>query len=326
MSTAVERVRECYKTVTTVFGAGGTMYTGGHRGADYRSYDGEAIIAWDDMVIESIDYGTGLGPSLGVRCLNAGGYAGWAHVKGIQGGVGTRIPYGGTLAFTAGWGDAHGTLWTGPHIHTTRGFESAYNCSVGIRPLVDPVPAINAAKAGTAGGGSTPLEDDMNADQDARLKNIEAILVGTGPSIDDPTWMAGGGSIMGRIQNLSAHLFGGGPSTSDPKYMGAPGTVYALLKSPVHRVIPDPNDPTKNVSVQISQIQDNADTNTMVRTLLNRPAVSLTNEQVELLAASLKDAGLGGLTQEEVQAAVGMALAGLVLQASFEASVVPEAR
>lgn len=321
MSTAVERVRECYKTMTTAFGAGGSFYDGtGHRGADYRSYDGEPIIAYDRMRIESIDYGSGLGQSVGLRRLGLGGFAGYAHVKGIVGGVGTIIEYGDTIAYTAGWGDTHGSLWTGPHIHTTQGFVSAFNCSVGIRPLSDPVPAISAAKAGTAGGGSTPLEDDMNADQDARLRNIEAILVGTGPSLQDPTFVGGHGSIYNRLLNIAGHLFAGGTSAADPNYMGAPGTVYQLLKAPVHRTVPDPKDPTKNVVIKVPQIQDNADTNTMVRELLSRPAVSITDEQVATLAETLKEAGLGGVTREEIEQIVGSALAGLVIRSTVEAS------
>src|SRR6478735_962844 len=133
-------LQECYSQVTTAFGAGGSMYTGGHRGADYRRSADQWIYAYDDFLVQSIDSGDGLGFSVGVWRKKHSGFAGFAHIKNLQAYPGSWVLKGEKLAQVAGWNDYHGDLWTGPHIHTTAGSVSAYNCSVGIRPLVDPVP------------------------------------------------------------------------------------------------------------------------------------------------------------------------------------------
>lgn len=163
-------LQECYAIVTTAYGAGGPFYdpNQGHRGADYDRDAGEPIYAYDDFQIQSIDSGSGLGVSVGVWRKTLGGFAGFAHVARIQGREGDWILKGQILAYVAGYGDYHGTLWTGPHIHTTEGGVSAYNCSVGIRPLQDPVPHINYMVFGdgssTAGGGPTvPVDNTVPA-------------------------------------------------------------------------------------------------------------------------------------------------------------------
>lgn len=104
-------------------------------------------------------------------------------------------------------------------------------------------------------------DDEMSVEDSNRLKNIEAILVGGGSDIDNPAWLAGSGSVMGRIQNIAGVLYAGGTSVSDPTYTGSPGTLYSLAKTPVHRTL-------DGAEQMIPQIQDNADTNTIVRTLL----------------------------------------------------------
>jgi hypothetical protein len=60
------------------------------------------------------------------------------------------------------------------------------------------------------------------------------------------------------LRNIAGHLYGGGPSAEDPNYLGQPGTIYNIVKKPVHRTI-------NGVETKIDQIQDNADTNTIVR-------------------------------------------------------------
>lgn len=160
MSTALQ---DCYATVTTVFGAGGEYYTNGHRGADYRRTARQSIYAYEDTLIESVDYGSGLGWSWGGKLLTgakAGSFAGGAHLwSGSLPREGATIAKGDVIGYVAGFDDVHGSLWTGPHIHTTAGSVSAYNCSVGIRPLYDPAPQIAAsvASAATSGGSSTTI-------------------------------------------------------------------------------------------------------------------------------------------------------------------------
>jgi hypothetical protein len=160
-------------------------------------------------------------------------------------------------------------------------------------------------------------DDDMNADQDARLRNIEALIAGTGPSLQDPNWSAGQGSVLQHLQNLTGFVWAGGISAADPTYFGAPGTLYNLAKANVYRTIGDE-------TVPISQIQDNADTNTFVRQMLPlvqelaaRPVVEFTDEQIAVLASGiasdLEEAGVGGATPDQVREVVTGALASLVL-------------
>lgn len=164
-------LQDCYATVTTVFGAGGEYYTNGHRGADYRRTARQPIYAYEDTLIESVDYGSGLGWSWGGKLLTgakAGSFAGGAHLwSGSLPREGVTIAKGDVIGYVAGFDDVHGSLWTGPHIHTTAGSVSAYNCSVGIRPLYDPAPQIAAsiASSSTADAGNsvtiTEEESDM---------------------------------------------------------------------------------------------------------------------------------------------------------------------
>lgn len=165
-------------------------------------------------------------------------------------------------------------------------------------------------------------DDDMNADQDARLRNIEALIAGTGPSLQDPNWGAGQGSVLAHLQNLTGFIWAGGLSAGDPSFMGAPGTLYNMAKARVHRTVI--GEDGKPVAVEIDQIQDNADTNTFVRQMLplvqkiaTRPVVEFTDEQIALLADGVADAleeqGVGGATPDQVREVVSGALASLVL-------------
>lgn len=98
-----------------------------------------------------------------------------------------------------------------------------------------------------AGGGSTG-EDDMFTDEDRKT-----------------------------LDTLAAMLYAGGPSASKETYLGAEGTIYRFLAQPVSRAV-------DGVVKKIPQIQDNADTNTLVRVLLVRQAA--TDAALKALAAS----------------------------------------
>ena len=140
-----------------------------------------------------------------------------------------------------------------------------------------------------AGGGG----EDMGAAEMAKLENIEALLAGTGPSLKDPNWRAGQGSVLQHLQNLTGFVWSGGTSVADPKFFGAPGTLYALAKTPVSRSV-------GGVTQAIPQIQDNADTNSMVRQLLARPAGSFTDAQVQVIADTTAKAVVAALPKGEV--------------------------
>jgi len=154
----MDELQECYAEVTGAFGILGPAYDDqGHRGADFDRDARQSILAYDDMVVASVpEWSSGIGWTVGLERVNIGGFAGFAHIYGLVGGLGTEIPKGEPIALVAGWGDDPGRLWFGPHIHTTESWESAYAAAAGIRPLTDPVPTINKAiGATTAGGGSS---------------------------------------------------------------------------------------------------------------------------------------------------------------------------
>lgn len=160
--------RAAYATMTLPFGAKGPFYDPviGHRGADYRRAARQTIPAYEPGVVAAVQHTGGLGNCVTVR-LRDGRYAGWAHLVNVAVREGEEVVPGTVLGYAAGYGDtdAHGTLWDGAHIHTTLG--ANVGAGVGILPLYDPAPRITAALASTAGGGTTPIEDDdMFSDQD----------------------------------------------------------------------------------------------------------------------------------------------------------------
>jgi hypothetical protein len=90
------------------------------------------------------------------------------------------------------------------------------------------------------------LEGEMNSEQEAILRNIEA------------------------------HLYKGGPDAADPKYVGGAGSIYNMVKAPN---FPDIQRSSKTSAtklpadggiVKVDKIQDDADTNTLVRAVLER--------------------------------------------------------
>lgn len=151
-------LNDCYPYVSTPFGELGPFYdAAGHRGADYPADAGSPILAYDDMVVEFVGRTDGLGGVIGLRRLTLGGFAGFAHVD-RPAATGARIPKGAVLGYAAGWDDDHGSLWSGPHIHTTESALSAYAAALGVRPLTDPAPDIAAAVASSSPAGAGDVE------------------------------------------------------------------------------------------------------------------------------------------------------------------------
>lgn len=146
-------VVECYATLVDAFGS-----TAGrdspHRGADYRRAAGAVIVAYETCtVIDSDAYSRYLGYSLVAQRARDGKYIGWSHIlKGTRPGNGTVLQPGDQVGLVAGFGDDHGSSWSGPHIHTTEGTSPGHIYS-GVNS--DPAPDIAAARAGMAGGGGT---------------------------------------------------------------------------------------------------------------------------------------------------------------------------
>lgn len=273
-----------------------------------QAHNGIDLIGFDQIkspvngVVSFSGYNGTAGNEVRIREDGTGTIYRLLHNRALNVRTGQRVSAGEVVAWMGSTGQS-----TGPHCH----FETKPN-----NTAVNPRGYYQTRNAtGRPAGlpGKDQEEEDMTPEQDTRLKNIEALLAGTGNSLQNPEWRAGHGSVLNHLQNLSGFVFAGGTSTQDPEYFGAPGTIYALLKSPVRRVV-------DGKQVVLSQVQDNADTNTMVRELLKRPAVQMTDEQVALLAKALKDAGAGGASKEEIQTLLASALASLVLSASVKKS------
>lgn len=252
--------------------------------------------------IDLIGWSTIVAPISGV--VSFAGYNGMAgnevRIKGDNGDV-VRLAHNRELWVRVGQRVTQGQ---GVAVMGTTGYSTGVHCHYETLP----------------GGGSTinPREyharttsgdDDMTPEQDSRLRNIEAILVGTGPSMQDPNFIGGQGSLYNRLLNIEAHLYSGGPDAVRPDYVGAPGTIYALLKTPVHRTV-------EGKAMQIAQIQDNADTNSMVRALLARPSVTLSDENIDSLAAGIAARldSVKPMSSDETRDVVADVLASLVLR------------
>lgn len=270
------------------FGTGPRM----HNGIDLIGWS--TIIAPASGVVSFAGYNGGAGNEVRIRADNGDVYR-LLHNRELWVVTGQRVAQGQGVAVMGTTGSS-----TGVHCH----YETHPGGGAAINPR-DYMAAINRG------------DDDMNADQDARLRNIEALLAGTGPSLQDPNWRAGQGSVLNHLQNLTGFVWAGGTSTADPEFFGAPGTIYHLVKSNVHRVV-------DGKPLSIPQIQDNADTNTFVRAILDivrdlsaRPVVEFTDEQIATLASgiasALETAGIGGASKGEVEDVITGALASLVL-------------
>lgn len=120
-------------------------------------------------------------------------------------------------------------------------------------------------------------EDVMNADQERKLDtlstdvaNIKGFLYAGGTDAENLSFQGKPGTVLQMLRNVQAHLFFGGKDALKPDYLAAPGTIYHLLKSRVLRssksrptALPEDGAP-----VFVDQIQDNADTNTLLRELI----------------------------------------------------------
>ena len=130
-------VHECYATITSPFGATGEMWGSGHGGTDYARNTGEPVYAYESGTIGYTGT-SGWGGGLVGMALDGGDYAGWAHLDPIWVTPGQRVEQGTIIGLVAGYGQNHGTQWTGPHIHTTRSTRSAVAAATGARPLINP--------------------------------------------------------------------------------------------------------------------------------------------------------------------------------------------
>lgn len=131
-----------------------------------------------------------------------------------------------------------------------------------------------------AGSDAEPFKEDvMNADQERLLKsmatdvaNIKGFVYDGGSSVSDPNYVPAPGSLLQVARNIAAHVYAGGTDAAKADYLAAPGTIYHLLKRRVLRGLgARPTKlPTDGSNVFIEQIQDAADTNTLLRALTEK--------------------------------------------------------
>lgn len=151
----IEAVRTCYAVLVDPFGSTAGRDTP-HRGADYRVGAGQPVVAYEKCTVVNSDLKSSfLGYSVVAKRHRDGAFIGWAHlVVGTRPNNGQVLEAGDQVGICAGFGDYHGSSWTGPHSHTTEGTTSEH---IYQGQNSDPNPDIQAAKAGVAGGGTTPV-------------------------------------------------------------------------------------------------------------------------------------------------------------------------
>jgi len=247
-----------------------------HTGIDLVGWS--TIVSPVDGVVTFAGYNGGAGNEVRIRAdgPNAfikGDVFRLFHNRELWVRTGQRVPQGQGVAVMGTTGNSTGTHC---HFETRPGGGSAIN----------PRDYMASRNAGTSGGGSSEEDWDMaTADQVlSAVNNLAAILVGVGPSIDDPKWQPGGNSIMGTVRNIAGHLYGGGTSAADPNYLGAPGSIYNIVKTPVSRTV-------DGKTVKISQIQELADGKSIglsngakLDQLLARPTAVVSDDQVKAIA------------------------------------------
>ena len=182
-------VHECYATITSPFGATGEMWGSGHGGTDYARNAGEPVYAYESGTIGYTGT-SGWGGGLVGMALDGGDYAGWAHLDPIWVTPGQHVEQGTIIGLVAGYGQNHGTQWTGPHIHTTRSRLSAKAAATGARPLIDPAPGIAAALQ-TSG-------DEMSQKAEQQIEAVYAALFGPANlGVEKTTWKRPFGETVG---------------------------------------------------------------------------------------------------------------------------------
>ncbi|KFA88421.1 GH25 family lysozyme [Archangium violaceum] len=136
---------------TSRFGVTGPYYgPAGHRGLDIAASAGTGIPALRSGYVRRVQYSSVVGHTIAVESA-PGDYSGYAHVIRTRVSVGAYVQQGEIIAYVAGYGDDHGSAWSGPHLHMTRG--STDRCAFG-EYVSDPAPLIRNI-LGTGSGGGT---------------------------------------------------------------------------------------------------------------------------------------------------------------------------
>jgi GH25 family lysozyme M1 (1,4-beta-N-acetylmuramidase) len=135
------------------FGVTGPYYGPlGHRGLDIAASGGQAIPALRSGTVRRIQYSSIVGHTIAVESA-PGDFSGYDHVIRTRVSVGDFVQQGDIIAYAASAGDDHGSAWTGPHLHMTRG--TTDRCAFG-ENVSDPAPLIRNVLGTGSGGGTDP--------------------------------------------------------------------------------------------------------------------------------------------------------------------------
>jgi GH25 family lysozyme M1 (1,4-beta-N-acetylmuramidase)/lysozyme family protein len=136
---------------TSRFGETGPFYGPlGHRGHDVAAGAGQGIPALRSGTVRRVQYSSVVGHTIAIESA-PGDFSGYDHVIRTRVSVGDFVQQGDIIAYVAGAGDDHGSAWSGPHLHLTRG--STDRCVFG-ENVSDPAPLIRNV-LGTGSGGGT---------------------------------------------------------------------------------------------------------------------------------------------------------------------------
>lgn len=296
-----------YSNVGTRFGLVDLEHPGGHHGQDFRlpNGGGSVIPAYEECVV--VESGTevtrGFTAILGwyvvAKSTQDGKYMGWAHLRrGTRPAVGAVLKPGDQVGLAANGPrpatnlspavagiNYPGTAWTAPHIHTTL---STTIPGIFAGPTLDPLPRIQAALVSTAGaekftpiGTPAPIKKDED-DMPLTADDVTLIL-GTRIKVR-------GGKATCTVQEALSAAFDVYDGTYKAAEIAGGRPLAALLVEAqqavtrkVARQFPGESKPR-----EVEQIQDNADTNTLVRQLVARPADGVdVDELADAIAAKL---------------------------------------
>lgn len=203
--------------VTGNFGDGGDFYgNAGHRGMDFAvnntSSSRTPIPALRSGVVGRVDYSRYVGHNVSIESA-AGDWSGYCHLINIIVSRGQSVQQGQIIGYAAGYGDDHGSSWSGPHLHLTRGtnVECVYGVSVSDpRPLVNSV--LGGSNPGSPGGGGIGVGVMVTPEEGRILQRVAQQGGYTGPVDGAP----GTNSWIG-IQNvLQSKGYYSGPVDGDP--------------------------------------------------------------------------------------------------------------
>lgn len=136
---------------TSLFGVTGPYYgPAGHRGHDIAAGAGTGIPALRSGYVRRVQYSSIVGNTIAIESA-PGDFSGYDHVIRTRVSVGDYVQQGQIIAYVAGYGDDHGSAWSGPHLHLTRG--TTNTCVFG-EYVSDPAPLIRNILGTSSGGGT----------------------------------------------------------------------------------------------------------------------------------------------------------------------------